>query len=163
MTTTAKFDSINVEAFEAWLTALEDGKIPQGVSALHQIRGGVPSMCCLGVVSHIHANACKLVVDHKEYGVDFTEVVYDGQSAYLPTKVAKFLGLPESHIEQHHEGACNILVSLTLGESDRLGYSHYPGDPVTVSRLNDSGLFDFKDIARILRRNFLNVEETTNA
>lgn len=160
---TAKFKGLNVEAFEAWLTALESGEIPQGHSSLHQVRGGTPSMCCLGVVSHVHADACKLEIEHKEYDVNFTEVIYDGQSAYLPTKVAKFLGLPESHIEWHHEGACNIMVSLTVGESEKFGGSHYLGEKVTVSRLNDSGLFDFKDIARILRREFLNSEETANA
>lgn len=160
---TSKFEGLNVEAFEAWLTALESGEIIQGISALHQVRGGVASMCCLGVVSHVHADACKLGIEYKEYGPDFMEVVYDAQSAYLPTKVAKFLGLPESHLEWHHEGACNILVHLTVGESEKFGGSHYLGELVTVSRLNDSGLFDFKDIARILRREFLYSEETVNA
>jgi hypothetical protein len=96
--TTAKFDSINVKAMETWLSELERDDIRQANAVLHVIEQDSVSMCCLGVASHALASECGVDVEHQQV-LNYVKVKYDGQGGYLPMAVAKYLGIPESHLE----------------------------------------------------------------
>lgn len=149
--TTAKFDSINVKAMERWLSELERDDIEQANAVLHVIEQDSVSMCCLGVASHALSSECGVKVEHREVQPGYVKVNYDGQGGYLPRAVAEYLGIPASHLEYKPQDTTTILVTLDVA------YGHYcVGHQVSVAVLNDSGKFTFKDIARLLRKEFLN-------
>lgn len=154
--TTAKFDSINVEAFEEWLTALESGEFLQGQSALHyRVMDGPVKMCCLGVVSHLMAPKC---------GVEVTVLDdswrYDNVGGYLPGKVLRYLGIPEDKAEYKGSDTWSINVTMDAevasSRNKWLGENMWQeGDVIDVAKLNDQGV-SFADIAAYLRKEFLN-------
>lgn len=157
---TAKVEGLNVPAFLEWMDALESDEVSQGKASLHVVTNGVDYMCCLGVASHKFAETCELSV-HVEELSDLDEVTYEGSSSYLPVKVANHLGIPESHWDFRGPETINIHVTITDEERDRMpSYSRY-SNSVGVANLNDNG-FTFKEIAAILRREFLRDSEETS-
>jgi hypothetical protein len=154
---TAKFEGLNVEAFEEWLTALESGDYHQGQSALHyQVSDNAPvKMCCLGVVSHLMAPKCGVQVTM--FGDSWR---YDNQGGYLPGKVLRYLGIPEENSVRKDGDVWSITVTMDEEMADSrnkwLGDKmYYAGDKIDVAKLNDQGV-SFADIAKALRKEFLN-------
>jgi len=154
VTVIGKFDSINAEAVEQWCQALESGEFNQGTGGLHYLvvgpDGAPESMCCLGVACHKFAEACDLQVDIRN---DVGRVNYEGQGGYLPAKVAKYLGIPASHLETKDSQTYNIRVTVDYSLSIMFP-NNSVGETVSVAQLNDRGT-PFTEIARLLRKEFL--------
>lgn len=153
--TTSKFEGLNVEAFEEWLTALESGEYNQGQSALHYRSNDVVRMCCLGVASHLMAAKCDIQVEM--FGDSWR---YDGQGGYLPGKVLRHLGIPEEMASHKESDTWSINVTMDAEMASVrnawIGENLWQeGDIMDVAKLNDQGV-SFEDIAKALRKEFLN-------
>jgi hypothetical protein len=86
---------MNPEIRARWTAALRSGDYPQGLKTLRQVRdGGEYEYCCLGVLCEL-ARAEGVVIE-LTYDEDEGTWSYDGQSAYLPPRVAEWAGLPVS-------------------------------------------------------------------
>jgi hypothetical protein len=123
-------EGINVPAFTAWVERLESGQDEQGGGFLNDMYG---RMCCLGVACEMFTDDLGLVVTQGD-----ASFWYNGSNMYMPVEVADHLGIPESHRENSSLG-----VDIKLSKGD------------LISELNDSGDYDFPDIAAILREEFL--------
>lgn len=156
--TTAKYESINVEALEEWLKVLESGDIRQGRGELHTINQNTSSMCCLGVASDKFAAVCDVpVVQVHEYDSYYT-VKYDNLTSYAPRKVMDHLGIPDDCLVLKSDNGWSILVTVTAEMQAKLAdWSIFPevGGRIDVAVLNDNG-FSFNDISALLRKEFLN-------
>jgi len=110
--------------------ALESDRYEQGYGSLENHREGVSRLCCLGV-------ACRVA---QAGGVEMTEevdssndVVFDGHDTDLPAKVQDWFGF------RSNDG--------TLSGSEVDGYD-------SLMTINDSGRYDFRAIAGIIRDNW---------
>ena len=92
-----------------WIEALRSGKYKKGNGTLKY----GDSYCCLGVACEIFAG--ELGLKTKLNGVGVT--LYDGESSYLPEKVAEFLGLRST------QGWAQYAPSL-VNINDRRGADH---------------------------------------
>lgn len=134
---------MNPEAKAAWTTALRSGEYEQGLAALNL--GG--KFCCLGVLCDIAVKQFDLNIEVKEYPVGCgddeccdpdgpTEVLYDGEGAFLPESVRRWAGLATKG------GMLTDGVEAPNGETV---YSLYIA--------NDQGM-SFSDIADLIEEEF---------
>lgn len=120
---------------EAWLQALESDKYKQGQGVLH--RGN--EFCCLGV-------ACDLLKDELTINQVASLTRYNGEYQVLPALVVEKLHLRDN---------CG-LFALSI---ERINTS-FEGETIicaSLTELNDSGGYTFKEIAAYIRANPENV------
>jgi len=125
--------SINKEAFEIWVEALESGEFSKTTGVLHDEYG----YCCLGVacVKAIENGVELYVEGEREDGWS-----YDGEGGSLPPKVMDWLGVDE----------CDPMLRINLGNPD------FPEvEEAHASDVNDNFGYDFPRIAAAIRRTYL--------
>lgn len=75
-----------------WLTALRSGEYKQGKGFLKDQQGDEPARyCCLGVLCELAAKAG--IIEGSERDTDEYVHRFDGQTSYLPPKVATWAGI----------------------------------------------------------------------
>ena len=119
-----------------WLTALRSGEYKQGKGFLKNSLGGIAQYCCLGVLCELAVKAG--VVEKSEVDEDEYVYTFDGQSSYLPPKVATWADI-------HYQGKL-YRESDTGSISDRRV-------SVDLAGLNDYKL-DFAGIADVIEKEF---------
>ena len=117
-----------------WLTALRSGEYKQGRDFLKYQDGESTSYCCLGVLCELAAKAG--IVEKSEMDEDARVHTFDGQSSYLPPKVAVWADIQyQGKIYREATGFVDQRVSVDLAD------------------LNDYKL-DFAGIADVIEREF---------
>lgn len=89
--------TMRADVWDKWWKALESGHYKQGAGALH-IRGRTypgeyeqpDRYCCLGVLCALAEEAGGAAIEEEHHG---NEVMYDGETAYLPQSVVAWAGL----------------------------------------------------------------------
>lgn len=131
---------INKEQFDEWLDALRSGDFKQGYQCLKRMDGGEQSHCCLGVL-------CEVMEYEQIVGTNYVTYLYDGKEASetLPigngTDFSTVGFLPK----------CYNWSSEQQQKFDKVSKS---GSSVSLTELNDSGEFTFKEIAEIIESFF---------
>ena len=138
------------EIADKWIAALRSGEYKQVQAYLHTQAG----YCCLGVLCDVISKEFDLgrswiPSGNNDYFIFKTEV--DENYQMLPHSVSRVAGMnnPISRITG------DMLRELFPGKSvPAPQYSQYPdslGKPVySLAALNDSGLYSFEDIAKII-------------
>ena len=117
---------MNAAVKEKWLAALESGDYPQGKFALKEAQNGVVSYCCLGVLCEVAV--AEGVISEAAPREDSPTYIFNGSTAYLPTKVMEWAGLTSHAGDLEEENVC-------------------------LTRLNDNGV-PFAEIAEVIREKF---------
>lgn len=124
-----KLTDIQKENIEKWCVELETTDKQQGIGDLCRDN----KFCCLGI-------ACELFGAVKTPGIYSDELVcYEKEIKLLPERIRNILGIDRG----------GTLCTEVIVGSRHIG---------TLYQLNDSGLFTFPEIARIIREQFLNVD-----
>lgn len=91
----------NLDNIRLWRDALLSGEYTQGIGSLHS--PGTNTWCCLGVACDVaRKNGVELTVTYEE---DSDEERFDDEIAFLPDKVAEWLGVD----------SCNPMLVDTTG------------------------------------------------
>lgn len=130
----------NKERIKLWVDALRSGKYKQTRKVLSDGEG----YCCLGVACEVAyqngLNISRVTSDTKTLLCNDTPtgsaVQFDRETGYLPMTVADWYGL-----------------------DSRNPWVEYDGMSYTLIQLNDDGAFTFDDIADVIEKRFLPVEE----
>lgn len=134
---------MNPEVKEAWCQALESGEYRQGEGYLRLVtpaKGSerTPGYCCLGVLCELALKAGIITAEHLDADDPGRHTVvqygegWDGSCAVLPNVVRDWAGLGSNRTP--------ALVTVTVGDEE-----------TQLSRLNDSGEYDFPAIAQVIR------------
>ena len=124
---------LNPEIRARWTAALRSGQYEQGLEALRQVtEDGGYEFCCLGVLCEL---AAVEGVTEAAYDEDEGAWAYDGESAYLPPRVAEWAGLP---LTEDDSG---------VGRRWSLPRVMTPQGEETLVALNDELRWDFARIA----------------
>lgn len=132
---------ISKEQFVEWLDALRSDDFKQGYMSLSRMDDGEQSHCCLGVLCEVMG--CEQII-----GTNFTTYLHDGKEASetLPfgngTDFSTVGYLPPYY-------SWSVEQQQKFGKVFRLG-----GRTLTLTELNDSGEFAFKEIAEIIESFF---------
>lgn len=110
-----------------WVAALRSGEFKQADGALYTSRG----YCCLGV-------ACELaerdgVLMAKTMDPEGGCTIWDGEGASLPLAVQKWLGV--------------------TSDDPKVKIRDRAGEPYSLAEMNDSGIYNFEDIAKAIEEN----------
>lgn len=139
---------INKERVLQWVNALESGKYKQASNSLKTPEG----MCCLGVACEVSG----LSNWEEERGVraDTQSVfTYLGAKDFMPIEVLKYYGFIDEMCDKSMEW-CLVEdykdPGVTIPERDEISHGR-----ATLSTLNDIEKYAFKDLAKVIRDNFL--------
>lgn len=147
--------TVNKEAIQLWVEALESGEYEQCQSELKSRSGGY---CCLGVATDVFMKHNPGVVT-EVYNEDLDAVYFAWnhpyssytdqlrESAFLPDPVTKWLGFDDFRPIAHNVSIPRSLVGEPL-ENDI-----FPEIPLHT--LNDSEGFTFQEIADVLKKEHL--------
>jgi hypothetical protein len=119
-----------------WLTALRSGEYKQGKGFLKSQQGEHVSYCCLGVLCELAAKAG--IVEDSEVDEDAFVHTFDGQSSYLPPKVAIWADI-QYQGKIYREGDTGSISDRRVS--------------VDLADLNDYKL-DFAGIADVIEKEF---------
>lgn len=116
---------MNPEIKEQWISALRSGDYVQGTGWL---RSADNKYCCLGVLCELAVGAGVITCNT----VEWSETFYQGNSTVLPIEVEKWaeIGSCLGSFEGMIEGTCSL------------------------AHLNDSGFYDFSQIANVIEEKF---------
>jgi hypothetical protein len=115
---------MNPKVKALWIDALRSGEYVQGKNYL-QLDG---EYCCLGVLCEIAVKAGVISKDIRQSG----SIAYDGKTTTLPEGVVQWSGVQDEWGD------------FTNGDGFR--------DSLVM--LNDSGEYDFRDIANVIEKHF---------
>lgn len=142
---------INKERILKWVEALESEKYKQAYAALRKADG---SMCCLGVACEI-STVASWETDQEYYDYIGVEAKYNyiTEKNFLPLEVAKYYGFVASSIIANKGEEIYIDPTVLVNEDNEPNLTSKR--VVSLTELNDSARLTFKEIAKILRKNFL--------
>jgi len=128
-----------------WVAALRSGNYKQGHEWLN--RGG--AMCCLGVACDLHSKSPEGMKWTSKSGFDGpTTYGYDGQVAYPPDDVLKWLGFDIADLRTHFKTQEELRQKLAM-PTNTTGMAHY-----VFANLNDNQKWTFEQIADFIEANF---------
>ena len=160
----------NEKNMRKWIEALEGGEIKQarGVLAKSDGKGGFEGMCCLGVACEIRRRATgdgkwEGLAPGEDYkGADKPFVIDSGDhTGELPPEVAEWLGLYETAEDSHGLLFDTMAPTLNpvLGVAKVKDVINGDTEPtihaITATAANDTFKWDFKRIAKALRKTYL--------
>lgn len=147
--------SPNTEVIEKWAALLESGEFSQARNALSRVSApeeDVPTdpanrtvgHCCLGVLCELAVRE-GIIGRPEQYGDSLSAngvaLSYAGAESFLPMKVVEWAGLA-SHNPR-------VYLSEEFGDGDVHTEQH------TLADLNDIQVMSFKEIARVVREQWL--------
>lgn len=133
---------MNREVKKKWVAALRSGEYRQGQRRLVQEKSSGYSYCCLGVLCEV-MGARRARASSDSVALDF-EYGGDREDAILPAALATEVGLDVNP-------AVDVEGLTNLGE---LKPYVLLGGNVTLAALNDSGNYDFDEIADVIEQAF---------
>lgn len=117
-----------------WAQALESGEYKQTTGSLRDSQG----FCCLGVLCNLHAQ------EHSEISADETDPSsYLTADAVLPETVMEWAGM------RYEDG--RFINKVEVGIQTEEYYGRYAS---CLIELNDELEYEFKDIAKVIRKHY---------